>query len=96
MKHLPYLSPLLLLALGACSQYGGMMGQGPGPGAGPGPGMATTSQAQHTEHMKTMQDHMSRMRATTDPAARQKMMDEHMKMMDDHMARMQNMPCAKM
>jgi hypothetical protein len=81
------------LALGACSQYGDMMGRGPGPGAGPGMGM---TQTQHMEHMKTMQDQMSRIRSTTDPAARQKMMDDHMKMMDDHMARMQNMPCGRM
>lgn len=96
MKFLTYLSPVLLLALGACSQYGGMMGQSPDSSAGVGSGMGQMSQAQHTERMKNMQDHMSLMRATTDPAARQKMTEDHMKMMDDHMARMQNMPCAKM
>lgn len=94
MNHLRYVvSPLLLLALGACTQYGGMMGRGPGPGPGPGAGMG---QAQHMEHMKAMQENMARIRTTTDPAARHKMMEDHMKMMDDHMARMQNMPCARM
>ncbi|MGA8515343.1 MAG: hypothetical protein WB821_11335 [Burkholderiaceae bacterium] len=93
MKHLRYFSPLLLLALGACAQHGGMMGPGPGAGAGPGMGM---TQAQHMEHMKAMQDQMARIRSTADPAARQSMMENHMKMMDDHMARMQGMPCGRM
>jgi hypothetical protein len=94
MKHLRYLSPLLLFTLGGCAQHGGMMGQGPG--AGPGAGMGSMSQAQHMEHMKSMQDQMARIRTTTDPASRQKMMEDHMKMMDDHMARMQSMPCSRM
>jgi hypothetical protein len=88
MKRALLLSPLLVLALNACGQFRGM-----GPGPGPGMGM---NQAQHAEHMKTMQSHMASMRQTSDPAARQKMMEEHMKMMDDHMGRMQNMPCGRM
>jgi hypothetical protein len=94
MKRALLFSPLLVLALSACGQFRGM-GPGAGPGPGPGPGMGM-SRAQHAEHMKTMQAHMATMRQTTDPAARQKMMEEHMKMMEDHMARMQNMPCGRM
>jgi hypothetical protein len=95
MKRTLYLVPLLALTLSACAQYRGMMGQG-GPGPGPGPAAGQMTQAQHMEAMKTMRDHMASTRQTTDPAARQKMMEDHMKMMDDHMARMQSMPCGRM
>ena len=95
MKRSLYFAPLLVLALSACAQQRGMMGQG-GPGPGPGPGMMGMNQPQHAEHMKTMQAHMARVRTTTDPAERQKLMEEHMRMMDEHMGRMQNMPCHRM
>jgi hypothetical protein len=94
MKHLRYFSPLLLLALSACAQYPGMgMGGGGMGGGGQGGGMMQT---QNMERMKAMQDQMARIRQSTNPADRQKMMEDQMKMMDEHMTRMQNMPCARM
>jgi uncharacterized membrane protein (DUF106 family) len=84
MKHASLVGSLLVLSLAGCANQG-MMGQ-------PG-GM---NQAQHMEHMKTMQSQMARIKQTSDPAERQKLMEEHMKLMDDHMGRMQTMPCGKM
>ena len=61
----------------------------PGRMAGPGPrgGMPMATEQQ----MQKMQDEMRRIRATTDPAERRRLMDEHMKSMQQMMPMMSQM-----
>jgi len=47
--------------------------------------------AQMQGNMKTMQQQMDKLRATTDPKAKQKLMQEHMQTMQDHMTMMRGM-----
>jgi Flp pilus assembly protein TadB len=85
MRRALYFTPLLIFALAGCANQQGMKGD-----------MNSAAHTQHMEHMKTMKESMARIRQSTDPAERQKLMEEHMKMMDEHMAGMQNMSCGKM
>ncbi len=63
----------------------------PPPAAEPG-GM----QGMH-EHMKTMREQISRIRAAQDPKEKERLMNEHMKTMEGSMAKMQGMMgCGKM
>jgi hypothetical protein len=85
MKRSLYFTGLLIFALAGCASPQGMKG-----------GANSADHAQHMEHMKTMKESMARIRQSTDPTERQKLIEEHMKMMDEHMAGMQNMSCGKM
>lgn len=53
------------------------------------PGMGGMGHMQ--EHMKRMQDQISKMRATSDPKEKERLMDEHMKTMEESMSKMKGM-----
>jgi len=79
----------LVLSGTGCAQVAppgprGDMASGPGPRSGMP--MATEQQ------MQKMQDEMRRIRGTTDPVERQRLMDEHMKSMQQIMPMMSGMP----
>ena len=79
---------VLMLSATGCAQvpparHAGPMAAGPGPRGGMP--MATEQQ------MQKMQDEMRRIRATTDPVERRRLMDEHMKSMQQMMPMMSGM-----
>jgi len=63
----------------------------PAPSMPGGPGMMGMDMSKMQERMKTMQAQMDKLRATTDPAERQKLMQEHMSTMQDAMKDMRGM-----
>lgn len=78
----------LMFSITGCAQVPPARHAGPmasGPGARPGMPMATDQQ------MQKMQDEMRRIRATTDPVERRRLMDEHMKSMQQMMPMMSGM-----